>query len=61
LLSSTYSRNELDAYVRANGNNNNSSYPTRLAMTDANFNNLYNNISNQFGFGAKMSSLTNEF
>jgi hypothetical protein len=67
LLISTSSRNELDAYVRANGNSNtgypanNPNYPTRIAMTDANFNYLYNNISNQFGFGAKMSSLTNEF
>jgi hypothetical protein len=60
LLNSQSSRNELDAYVRANGSSN-TGYPTRIAMTDANFNNMYNNISNQFGFGAKMSSLTTEF
>ncbi|MES1223648.1 MAG: DUF4476 domain-containing protein, partial [Bacteroidota bacterium] len=47
-----------------NGNydhNGNSNFPIRRPMTDANFNNLYSNISNQFGIGVKMSSLTNEF
>lgn len=64
LLSSQYSRNELDVYMKANGangNNNSSSNPIRTPMSDATFNNLYNNISNQFGLGVKMSSLTNEF
>ncbi|MES1221262.1 MAG: DUF4476 domain-containing protein, partial [Bacteroidota bacterium] len=47
-----------------NGNydhNGNSNFPIRRPMTDANFNNLYSSISNQFGLGVKMSSLTNEF
>jgi len=63
LLNSQSSRNELDVYVRANsnGSNNNTGYTTRTAMTDASFTNLYNSVSNQFGLGVKMSSLTNEF
>ena len=62
LLSSTSSRNELDAYVKANSSSTSyPTYPTRIAMTDANFNNLYSNISNQWGLGVKMSSLTTEF
>jgi hypothetical protein len=60
LLSSQFSRNELDVYVKANSNNN-TGYSIRTPMNDASFNNLYNNISNQFGLGVKMSSLTNEF
>jgi hypothetical protein len=60
LLSSQYSRNELDVYVKANSNGNTGN-SVRTPMTDASFNNLYNNISNQFGLGVKMSSLTNEF
>jgi hypothetical protein len=60
LLSSQYSRNELDVYVKAHSNSN-TGYLIRTPMTDASFNNLYNSISNQFGLGVKMSSLTNEF
>jgi len=60
LLSSQSSRNELDVYVRANGSNNTGS-SVRTPMTDASFTNLYNNISNQWGIGAKMSALTVEF
>jgi len=61
LLNSQSSKNELDVYVRANSSNNNTGYTTKTAMTDASFTNLYNSISNQFGLGVKMSSLTNEF
>ena len=60
LLNSQYSRNELDVYVKANSNSS-VGYSIRIPMTDASFNNLYNSISNQFGLGVKMSSLTNEF
>jgi hypothetical protein len=61
LLSSQYSRNELDVYVKANSNNTVAGNQKRTPMTDASFNSLYNSISNQFGLGVKMSSLTNEF
>jgi len=60
LLNNQYSRNELDMYVKANNSNNNG-YPIRRPMSDGSFTNLYSNISNQFGFGVKMTSLTNEF
>jgi hypothetical protein len=59
LLNNQYSRNELDMYVRNNSTNN--GYPIRRPMSDENFTNLYSNISNQLGFGVKMTSLTNEF
>lgn len=58
LLSSQYSKNELAAYV-ANYTGGGTGY--KVAMTDANFNMLYQNIQMQFLPGAKMTALTNTF
>ena len=58
LLSSQASKNELAAYV-ANYAGGGIGY--RVAMSDANFNILYQNIQLQFLPGAKMTSLTNTF
>ena len=64
VLSSQASRNELDAYVRNNynyqpGTGSPNSY--RTAMSEASFNAIYNDVSNRWGFGAKMSALTDVF
>ena len=58
VLSTQSSRNELDVYVRnyQGGLDN-----TRIAMSDASFNTLYNDVRNRFGLGAKMSALTDIF
>jgi len=65
VLASQQSRDELDNYVRNSGtstiNENVSSYPARVSMSQADFDVLYNRISNTWGFGAKMSSLTDVF
>ena len=53
-------RNEFIAFATSNGSNSGPG-PVRVAMTDANFNSLYNSISNTWGLGAKMTSLTNAF
>jgi len=57
LLSSQYNRDELTAYVNSYGTGT----TTRVAMSDADFNTLYQNIQMQFLPYAKMSALTNTF
>ncbi|TMI61404.1 MAG: DUF4476 domain-containing protein [Bacteroidetes bacterium] len=63
LLASQSSRTELDTYVRNNYNYNGSTVYTteKIPMTDANFNVIYNDVSNRWGLGAKMSALTDIF
>ena len=65
VLSSTASRNELEAYVRDYQNTTPGSvtpvYTNRTAMSSTSFNTLYNNVKNTWGFGAKMSELTEIF
>lgn len=64
VLDSQSSRNELDSYVKNYGGNtgyDNNGYPYHVAMADYQFRNLYSDISNRFGLGAKMTALTNEF
>jgi hypothetical protein len=57
LFSSQASKNELAAYV----NNYNTGSNSNFAMSDANFNNLYQGIQRQFFPGEKMNSLTDVF
>ena len=59
LLSSQSSRNELDVFVKTNTTTG--YIDTKVPMTMDAFTNLYNNISNQWGLGVKMSSLTEVF
>jgi hypothetical protein len=64
LFNKQTSIDELDDYVRNNSvyvdpYNNNSSY--RVAMTDANFNTLYENIRKKWLPGQKMSAATDAF
>lgn len=65
VLSSTASRNELEAYVRDYQNTTPGAatpvYTNRTAMSSTSFNTLYNNVKNTWGFGAKMSELTEIF
>ena len=65
VLSSTASRNELEAYVRDYQNTTPGSvtpvYTNRTPMSSTSFNTLYNNVKNTWGFGAKMSELTEIF
>jgi hypothetical protein len=64
VLSSQASRNELEAYVRNNYNyqpGTGSANSYRTAMSEASFNAIYNDVSNRWGFGAKMSALTDVF
>jgi len=56
LLSTQASKNELAAYINNNGGSNSNS-----AMTDANFNNLYQTILQQWPVSSQMNSLTNAF
>jgi hypothetical protein len=58
VLQSTASRNDFNAFV-----NSGAAYSpvTTVAMADAAYNTLYNKISNTWGLGAKMSSLTEVF
>jgi len=62
VLSSTASRNELDAYVRnyQTAGQTSTAY-ARTPMSTASFNDLYNDVRNTWGFGAKMSELTKIF
>lgn len=60
VFSTQSSRNELDVYVR-NYNGNTGTDVYRIPMADVDFNALYNRISNTYGFGAKMSALTDVF
>ena len=57
LLSSQSSKNELTAYV----NNYQDGDNEDLAMSDANFNNLYQSIQQQWPVSTQMNSLTNAF
>lgn len=66
VLSTQTSRNDLAAYVNTYNYNNgipaNTGVVTyRTPMADADFNSLYNSVSNTWGLGAKMSSLQNIF
>jgi hypothetical protein len=63
VLASQSSRNELDTYVRNNYDYRGGTVYTdvRTPMTDANFNTMYNDVSNRWGLGAKMSALTDIF
>jgi hypothetical protein len=64
VLSSQASRNELDTYVRNNYNYQTGTGSTntyRTPMSDASFNAIYNDVSSRWGFGAKMSALTDVF
>ncbi len=54
------SRDELDAFVRANSTGV-GYVPLRIPMAGESFTSLYNTINNQYGLGAKMSSLTDVF
>jgi Domain of unknown function (DUF4476) len=58
LLNTQVSKNELFAYI--NNNYNNSSNPV-VAMTDANFNSLFQAIQQQWPVGTQMNSLSNAF
>ena len=58
LLSTQASKTELAAYVNNNYNNGNS---TNGAMTDANFNSLFQTIQQQWPIGTQMNSLINAF
>ncbi len=58
LLSTQAAKNELKAYI--NNNYNNDNIPNG-AMTDANFNSLYQTIQQQWPVGVQMNSLTNAF
>jgi hypothetical protein len=65
VLSSTASRNELEAYVRDYQNTTPGSttpvYTNRTPMSSTSFTSLYNRVRNTWGFGAKMSELTEIF
>lgn len=65
VFSSTTSRNELEVYVRDYQNTTPGSttpaYTNRTPMSSTSFNTLYNNVKNTWGFGAKMSELTEIF
>ena len=64
VLSSSASRNELEVYVRGSQTTPGSTSPTtyaRTSMSTSNFNTLYNDVRNTFGFGAKMSKLSQIF
>ncbi|MEO5947191.1 MAG: DUF4476 domain-containing protein [Chitinophagaceae bacterium] len=60
LLSNESNKNELSLYVKSytEGLFRNNE---KVAMTDAEYSNIYRNIQFSFGFGAKMSSLTDLF
>jgi len=59
VFSSTASRNEIETYVR--GQQSDPVYTNRTPMTNANFTSLYSSVKNTWGFGAKMSRLTEIF
>ena len=70
VLSSANGRNELEAYVRDHQDTTPGAttpgsttpvYTNRTPMSSASFNTLYNNVKNTWGFGAKMSELTEIF
>ncbi|HET6768185.1 MAG TPA: DUF4476 domain-containing protein [Chitinophagaceae bacterium] len=57
LFNSQASKNELEAYV----NNYSTGSTANVAMTDANFNSLYQTIQQQWPVSTQMNSLTNAF
>ena len=59
LLNSQANRNELNIFVSTYDNSN--PVYTRIAMKEAEYNNLYRDIQNRYGIGAKMSALSNVF
>ena len=59
---STSARGELEAYVSGNdGMITNPTVTTKTPMTTGTYNSLYNSVRNTWGFGAKMSELTEIF
>jgi hypothetical protein len=60
---SSGSRNELELYVRDRQDNPIATPPvyTRTPMSSSNFSSLYNEVRNTYGFGAKMSRLSEIF
>jgi len=66
-LPSSYSRSQLNTYVSSynNSNGNGTYYPgypaTNVAMSSSDYNRIYQEVQLTFGFGAKMSALTNTF
>ena len=65
VLSSTASRNELETFVRGYqttpGSTTTSPVNARTPMATSSFNTLFNEVRNTWGFGAKMSRLTEIF
>ncbi len=61
LLYSESSRNELEAYVNNGQVDNGNTTTIRTAMSDADYNTLYDSINSQFLPFAQMTSLTNTF
>jgi len=63
LLNNQISRNELNNFVNNYDGNNPENNPvyTKVAMKEADFNVLYQDVQNRFGLGAKMSALANIF
>ena len=63
LLNNQISRNELNNFVTNYDGNNPENNPvyTKVAMKEADFNVLYQDVQNRFGLGAKMSALVNIF
>jgi len=66
LLYSRSSRDELTSYINSNGNirdnnYNDNGYPSRIAVSEYEFNSIYRDISYRFGIGVKMSALTDLF
>ena len=60
---SSSSRNELEVYVRDHQDEpiNTSPVYTRTPMSNSSFTSIYNEVRNTYGFGAKMSRLTDIF
>ena len=62
VLTNPTNRYELDRYVKANaGVGSSTPITTRTPMSSTEFNSLYNKVKNTWGFGAKMSDLTDIF
>lgn len=61
LLYSQSSKNELEAYVNNGQVNNGNTNSSRTAMSEVEYNNLYESVNIQFLPFAKMTSLTNTF
>ena len=64
VLSSQSSRDELAAWVNANGYYNSTAgtnYSYKTPMGDTEYNSLYRQVQNTWGFGAKMNSLSQIF